>query len=280
MEIRVLGTVAVSHGSELVEVPAHKVRALLAVVALHVGETVSCTTLAGELWPDQPPPKIRNALQAAVTRTRRVLGDVTGYPGARSPLRSVHNGYMLDLAPDAIDHVRFQRLAAEAHDLVPTCPRQSLELFEEALGLWRGPALVDAGDGLLCRSAAAGLDEMRLTMWEDIASARIRLREGRLILGRLRELTEQYPLRERFCELLMIALYRSGHQSDALEAYHRTRSRLDQEVGLEPRPFLRRRYEEILVQDPRLMRADVVTRWKSDFDEVRKNLRRKSSQFP
>jgi SARP family transcriptional regulator, regulator of embCAB operon len=269
MEIRVLGTVAVAKGTRFVEIPAHKVRALLAVVALHVGQTVSCTTLADELWSDQPPPKMRNALQAAVTRARRVMGEATGCPMSRSPLRSVHNGYVLDLTPEAIDCVRFQQLAAEGHAILPSCPGHALELFEDAMSLWRGPALLDAGDGLLCRSAAARFDEMRLSLWEDIASARIRMQDGRLILGSLRELTEQYPLRERFSELLMIALYRSGHQGDALEVYHKLRNRLDEEIGLEPRPFLRRRYEEILAQDTRLMEADVVTRWKDDFHEVR-----------
>lgn len=268
MEICVLGTVSVSSGNRITEVPAHKVRALLAVTALHVGQTVSCTTLADELWCDQPPAKMRNALQAAATRARRVLGEATGDPMSLNSLRSVHNGYVLDLTPEAIDCIRFQRLAAEGHKIVHTCPRSALELLEEALSLWRGPALVDAGDGLLCRSAAAKFDEMRLTLWEDIASARIRMREGRLIPGTLRELTEKYPLRERFSELLMIALYRSGHQSDALEVYHRLRTRLSQEVGLDPRPFLCHRYEEILAQDPRLLEADIVTRWRDDFDGV------------
>jgi SARP family transcriptional regulator, regulator of embCAB operon len=265
MEICVLGAVSVSTGTRRIEISASKVRTLLAVLALNAGRTISCTTLADELWSDQPPPKMGNALQASATRLRKVLDDASGRTGSTSVLRATYNGYLLDVVPESVDCLRFERLAAEGRKVLPWCPKHAIELFESALQLWRGSALADAGDGLLCRGASARLEESRLMLWEDLISARIIVSEARQVLADLRQFVEQYPLRERFCEQMMVALYRTGHQGAALEAFHRTRRHLDQELGLEPGPFLRRRYQEILAQDPRLMAPDIMTRWQDDL---------------
>ncbi|HEY1920534.1 MAG TPA: AfsR/SARP family transcriptional regulator [Streptosporangiaceae bacterium] len=235
---------------------------MLATLALEAGHTVSCTALADELYGSAPPDKLGNALQANATRLRKVLRDSSG---GDSVLHAVHNGYVLDVPPDMVDASRFQRLAKEGSRILPDSPQEAIQRFEAALTLWRGPALLDAGDGLTCRSAAARLEEVRLTLWEDLISAWIMLREGRRVLADLKQFVERYPLRERFCEQMMLALYRSGQQSEALNVFHRTRERLDEELGLEPKPFLRKRYQEILEQDPGLMGPDVVTRWRQDY---------------
>jgi len=235
---------------------------MLAVLALEAGRTLSYAALADELYSDEPPEKLDNALQANATRLRKVLRGSNGEPAL---LRAVRNGYMLDIPPSHVDTTRFLQLAAEGNRSLPDSPRRAISLFEEALQMWRGPALLDAGDGLICRSAAARLEEARLTLWEDLISAWIMLREGRRILSDLCQLTEQYPLRERFWEQLMLVLYRSGQQSEALNVFHRIRQRLDEELGVAPKPFLCRRYEEILAQDPGLMAPDVVTRWRQDY---------------
>jgi SARP family transcriptional regulator, regulator of embCAB operon len=264
MQICVLGTISIVNGTSRIELPASKVRTILAVVALQAGTVVSCTTLTNELWVNQPPPKIRNSLQAGMTRARRVLDSAAGRAGWGNRLRSVHNGYILDVPQESIDCIVFEKMAAKGRAVLREHPRRAIELFESALQLWRGSALVNAGEGLLCRSAADQLEEAHLTLWEDLVSARIMLREGRLVLPNLRQFVQQYPLRERFCELLMFALYQSGSKGEALEAFHRTRRCLGGELGLEPRSSLCRLYQEILVQDPVLMTPDAVIRWQQE----------------
>lgn len=275
MQIDLLGSTVIRiPGEPSQEVRASKVRAMLATLALDVGRTVSCSELADELWGERPIGNVGNALQANATRLRKVLDALR--PGSRhgsgpeltsqAPLvRSVHNGYMLDLPSESVDAVRFQRLAREGATQIREDPRRAIELFECALDLWRGSALVDAGDGVRCRSAAARLEQARLTVWEDLVTARIILREGRVVIGHLRQLIEQHPLHERFCEQLMLALYRSGQQGDALASFHRLRRQLDDDLGVTPGKSIRLRYNEILSQDPGLFADSVVWRWRDEF---------------
>lgn len=268
MQIDLLGSIAVRRlGGPRHEIKASKVRAMLATLALNVGKTVSRAELAEELWGEQLVGNVGNALQANATRLRKVLEPVRepGYDGNVSPLiRAVHHGYLLDLPSEAVDTVRFQRLASEGAALIQERPRQAIALLECALDLWQGAALLDAGDGLRCRSAAIRLEQARLTVWEDLVTARIILREGRVVIANLRQLIELYPLHERFCEQLMLALYRSGRQGDALETFHILRRRLMEELGVEPSQPLRRRYQEILNQDPALLTESVVWRWREE----------------
>ncbi len=130
--------------------------------------------------------------------------------------------------------------------------------MQAGLHLFRGPALLDAGDGLRCRSAAALFDERRLAVWEDLISARLAIGDERRAVAELKQLVGQHPLHERFRDQLMLALYRSGRQSDALELFHQTRRLLDQELGLRPGLALQRRYAEILAQDPALTLPSAV----------------------
>jgi SARP family transcriptional regulator, regulator of embCAB operon len=250
MNIGILGTVSVTVGRTF-EVRASKVRGMLATLALEPGRAVAHEELIDELWSGRQLGNVRNALQAHATRLRRLLEAPGGPPGA-SPLRSMRNGYLLDIPRENVDGNRFLDLAAEGAAALYDRPQHAVEALQAGLQLWRGPALLDAGDGLRCRAAAAHFEERRLAVWEDLTSARLAIgQEGRAV-AELRQLASQHPLRERFRELLMLGLYRSGRQSDALELFHHTRRLLDKELGLRPGPALQRLHTEILVQNPAL----------------------------
>ena len=252
MQIDILGPVSVTVGEGRRTVQANKPRAMLATLAAEAGRAVSLVDLADELWPGHQLGNARNALQAHATRLRKVLDAPDGREQGDTVLRAVRNGYLLDIPADCVDGNRFLTLAAQGGALVNTEPHRALTLLQSALRLWRGPALLDAGDGLRCRSAAALFEERRLTVWEDLASARLAIGDERQAAAELHQLVAQYPLRERFCEQLMLALYRCGRQGDALEQFHHFRRRLDEELGLRPGIPLQRRHAEILAHDPTL----------------------------
>ncbi|MFW6695381.1 AfsR/SARP family transcriptional regulator [Streptomyces sp. MAR4 CNX-425] len=225
---------------------------MLASLALDARRVISFEELAEELWAGRALANTRNALQAHATRIRRLLDSPDRQSPATTVVRAVGGGYLLDVPPECVDTNRFLTLAGKGFDLVEDRPAQAIEHFQAGLRLWRGPALVDAGDGLRCRSAATSFEERRLTVWEDLARARLAVGDESRAIAELQQLVFRYPLRERFCELLMLALYRAGRQGDALETYRRTRRRLDEELGVDPGGRLKQRHHEILSQDPAL----------------------------
>lgn len=258
MHINILGPVSVATDGTRQGIQANKVRSMLATLALDAGRAVSHTDLADELWAGQPLGNTRNALQAHATRLRKALdGDRTPRRGA-TVLRAVRGGYLLDVPPGCVDGNRFLDLATRGAAALSAAPERAIELLQTALELWRGPALLDAGDGLRCRGAAALFDERRLTVCEDLVRARLAAGEASRAVAELRRLVAQHPLRERFCELLMLALYRTGRQAEALELFHVTRRRLDEELGVQPGVVLQRRHTEILSQDPALSLSTVT----------------------
>jgi DNA-binding SARP family transcriptional activator len=237
MEVAILGPLTVI-GKGPVPVSGTKVRALLALLALNAGSVVSSQDLADELWDDSPPRTIRNTLQAHIARLRRVLEEA-GRPDA---LQTVNEGYVLDLAPDAIDAQRFQHLASSGAQRIADHPQAAVEHLEQALRLWRGPVLLDAGPGARCRSAALWLNDSRVAAHENLMA----------VAAELESLAARHPLREGLHDLLMLALYRAGRQADAVEVFHRLRRRLRDDLGLQPGPQVQRRYRAILDQDPAL----------------------------
>jgi DNA-binding SARP family transcriptional activator len=267
VDIGILGTVAVTIGERCSGVRANKVRAMLGVLVLDAGRAISHVELAEELWSDHPLGNVRNALQAQASRLRRVL-DQPGQPPGRTVLRSVNNGYLLDVPRQSVDANRFIDLAAQGSATLRRDPVRALGVLESALGLWRGPALLDAGDGMRCRSAAALFDERRLGVWQDMASAWMAVGDERRAIAELTGLVSQYPLREPFCDQLMLALYRDGRQGDALEAYHRTRQVLGEEMGLQPGAQLQRRYAQILAHDPVLDSPTALRPHQSESDQL------------
>ena len=258
MNINLLGTVSVTINGSRHEIRANKVRAMLATLAIEAGRAISHLELADELWSGRSLGNPRNALQAHATRLRRVLDRSANEPRRTNVLRAVRNGYLLDVPRESVDGNRFLDLAAQGAAALPDDPHKAVELLQAGLRLWKGPALLDACDGLRCRSAATLFEERRLTVWEDLIDARLIMGDERQAIAELQPLVAKNPMRERFCEQLMLALYRSGRQGDALEQFHWTRQRLDDELGVRPGMPLRRRFTEILNQDPALSRPSAL----------------------
>jgi DNA-binding SARP family transcriptional activator len=253
MQVNLLGSLEVVEDGVPLTIPGEKLRAILAALALTPGTPVSRDDLIDELWSGRPPRNAENSLQGHIARLRRILAERTGKQSLRGVIQTSYSGYVLAVPGHDVDALRFHDLVVHAETAHGQHPRRTVTVLTEALRLWRGPALLDAGHGAICRAACARLAETRLTAREQLFDAKLKLDMHRSIITELEQLHVQYPLRERFCEQLMTALYRSGRQADALDAYHRTRQRLAQDLGLEPGQGLRAKFHEILRQDPALL---------------------------
>ena len=248
MEFGVLGPLEVRDDrGALVRVPGAKERALLADLLVHAGRVVSADRLVEDLWGGRPPGHPANTLQGRVSALRRALGPAgAGLVVTRLP------GYVLEVDPGRVDGVRFERLVAEAQALPPPEGPRAARLLEAALGLWRGAALVEFADQTWAQVEAARLEELRLAAQERLAEWRLAVGGHAGLVGALEGLVAAHPTRERLRGLLMVALYRSGRQAEALELYRATRALLAEELGIDPSPELRRLHQAILVQDPTL----------------------------
>lgn len=248
MEINILGSVSLSWGDRTYAVASRRVTSLLTFLALSPRTTVASDQIEDELWADQRMTNARNALQANVLRLRKYLESLTGMKGTEL-IRTVGNGYLLDLAPERVDAHRFLRRAEAGAALVHEDPARAITELEQALALWRGPALMDSVDGIRIRLAASHLEERRITAYEDLITAMLTVAAHRISVPELRQLAVEHPERERLSELLMLALYREGRQAEALDVFHGARRRLAGDLGLEPGRALNRAYQAILEQD-------------------------------
>jgi DNA-binding SARP family transcriptional activator/class 3 adenylate cyclase len=231
-----------------------KQRALLAVLLLHAGQVVAVERLIDELWGQDPPDTAAHSLQVYVANLRKILEPHRPRRAAGGALRTRAPGYLVDPGPEELDLIRFERLAAEGRvALAAGEPAGAAQLLGEAEGLWRGPALGDvtlvaSGQGEVVR-----LEERRLAAVEDRIEAELALGHHAELVGELQALVAAQPLRERLWGHLMLALYRSGRQAEALEAYRQTRETLAEELGIDPSPALQDLERAILAQDPTLM---------------------------
>ena len=193
--------------------------------------------LIDELWGEQPPPTASTALQGLVLKLRKAIG--------REVLETEGGGYRLAVEPDDVDAARFKTLIEGAHG---ASPEERARALREALALWHGPALADFTYEPFAQSAVAALEEMRLSALEDRIDADLAL--GRSGLSpEIAELIDRYPFRERLRSLLMLALYREGRQSEALDAYLAARATMNEEIGIELGPALQELQKAILRQD-------------------------------
>ncbi|HEY3480111.1 MAG TPA: BTAD domain-containing putative transcriptional regulator [Streptomyces sp.] len=260
MEIHLLGPISLESNGVSVGIGANKVRALLATLALEAGMAISHGELVDELWSGNPLEHTLNALQVTVTRLRKVLDAEAGGPGGSSPLKAVRNGYLLEVAPECIDGNRFLDLAAAGSAALRERPEHAVHVLEASLAFWKGPALLDAGDGLRCRGAAALFEERRFVVQEELAGARLAASRESQAIPELQRLVAQYPMRERFSELLMLALYRTGRQGEALELFRAVGRQLEERLGVSPGHGLRACHARILAQDPALCGPSAVLR--------------------
>lgn len=250
MEIRVLGSLEVVDDlGRLVAVRGARLTCLLIALALRCGEVVSDDRLRDILWGETPPDGA-NALRRQVSTLRQVLGrsDTVIRRG---------NGYVLAVDKDAVDTFRFESMAARGRDALRdrNFPEAAGGL-REALELWRGDALVDVVDEPFAEADRARLIELRNTTVEARIDADLALGRHADLVAELEQLVATNPLREHLRAQLMLALSRSGRQTEALRAYESARSTLTDEVGLEPSPELRALETAILRQDDATVRRD------------------------
>ncbi|GAB7188271.1 hypothetical protein ATKI12_8102 [Kitasatospora sp. Ki12] len=248
MELQLLGSLTVVRNGRRHNLASKRVRTVLALLALAPGQPVGFDHLVDQLWADRRMENSRNALQANIGRLRKFLESVTGDRGDQL-VHTLYGGYLLNLPSEAVDAHRFLSLAERGGAAAAASrPEEAVRLLEEALRLWRGPALLDLYEGPRLQLEASHLDEQRLSAREDLIAAKLALGEERGIISELKQLTTQYPGRERFTEQLMLALYRNGRQTEALDVFHRTRRWLVSELGLEPGRSLAEVYRSILSQ--------------------------------
>jgi SARP family transcriptional regulator, regulator of embCAB operon len=248
MRLHILGPLEVHDSAGTpVEVTGLKRRALLAALVVRAGRTVSTERLIAELWGERPPAHAANALQAQMRRLRRVIEQACGEPDrivTRPP------GYVLALRTGESDAVDFAGQVEAAKAVAVADPARAVPLLRAALGLWRGPALEGCALGDVCTAEAVALDEQRLTALETLYDASLRAGRHGEVIGELEQTCAAHPLRERFHDQLMTALYRCDRQSDALAVYDRARRRLLHDLGVEPGPVLRTRMRAILANTP------------------------------
>jgi SARP family transcriptional regulator, regulator of embCAB operon len=249
MRLRILGPVEIldeARGRRFV-VSGLKRPALLAALVVRAGRTVSMDRLILELWGEDPPVNAANALQAHIKRLRRLIASASGEPDrivTRSP------GYCLTLRPGESDAEEFTEKLLRAKAIAVTDPETAIPLLREALDLWRGPVFDGCALGDICAAEAVVLEENRLAALEAVYDASLRADRHEEIIGQLEESIAAHPMRERLYGQLMVALYRSGRQSEAIGVYDRARRRLLRELGVEPGPALRDTMSSILSQTP------------------------------
>ena len=230
-----------------------KQRAIVAVLALTPGRPVSAHRLVEEIWGPEAPGQATASLQAYVSNLRRILEPDRAPREQARVLVSDGAGYVLAVDRDAVDAQRFERLAGEGKALLRDGPPEAARgTLMEALALWRGTALHEFRDQPVIASEAARLTEVRAETLEARIAADLALGQHASVIAELQRLVEEEPLREQLWAHLMLALYRSARQSDALASYQQCRRRLDEEVGIEPHPSLRQLEAEILAQAPSL----------------------------
>lgn len=248
VEFRLLGPLEVRVDGRALSLSGTQQRALLAMLLLHANEPVSPDRLVEELWGEHAPRTAPASLRVAVGKLRSLLGEEH-----RARLETIPGGYRLRVEPEELDAAQFESLVAEARTRRPL---DALALLDEALALWRGPPLADQPYSTFAQNEVRRLSELELAAREDRVEAELALGRHAEVVPELQSLVAEHPLRERLRAQLMLALYRSGRQAEALGVYRQGRRALKAELGLEPGQELRRLEQEILNQSPDLGAAE------------------------
>jgi predicted ATPase len=266
VQIAILGPLEVRDGAAALDVAGSRLRRLLIRLALDAGRPVSASALVEAVWGERPPVEAANALQSLVSRLRRALGG----PGtvSQSP-----TGYRLAIEPDDLDATRFERLVREGASALRIGEHdEAAASLRDALGLWRGPALVDVEDAAFAAAPSTRLAELHLAATRDRIEADLALGRAATTMGELDALGRQYPLDERLASLRIEALAVTGRQADALAEYERIRARLADELGIDPSAELRATHLAVL-------RGDVPERPADAGRPPRTNLRAQLTSF-
>jgi DNA-binding SARP family transcriptional activator len=241
MDFRLLGPIEVIDGDRRLALGGRRQRSVLALLLLHAGQVLSTERLIDDLWGPSRSDAVVKTLHAYVSRLRKELG--------RDRLLTQPPGYVLRLDEDELDVTRFEQLLAGARELGPEAAARQLR---EALAMWRGPPLADLAYEPFAQAEIARLEELRLTATEDRIDADLATGRHGELAAELEALVAEHPLRERLRGQLMLALYRSGRQAEALEAYRAARQELVEELGIEPGRPLRELHDAVLRQDTAL----------------------------
>ena len=259
-DFRLLGPLEVTSEGATLELGGPKQRALLALLLFDAGRAVSTDRLIEALWGEQPPRTAATSLQNFVSQLRKLLGPdriVTKPPG-----------YLIRIDSSELDVNRVQALLEEAK-AVPASER--CKKLRDALELWRGAPLEEFGYEAFVQGEIARLEELRLTVLEERVDAEIEAGEPGKVVGELEALVVEHPLRERFREQLMLALYRSGRQAEALDAFQQGRRTLVEELGIDPSPRLQQLHASILRQEVELEPARAVPA-QDHFEDVARTI--------
>jgi len=244
LDVRLLGPVEVLLDGNPLDIGGRRQRRLIALLAVEPGRVVPAERLIEELWAGEPPPGAATTLKVYVSRLRSSLGSTARIHGST-------DGYGLEVVAERVDAVRFERRIDQARGLLAGSPRRASASAREALRLWRGEPFGEVGGEGWLATQATRLHELRLEALELRMEADLRLGQAAQLVGELEALVAEHPYRERLWHHLMLALYRSDRQADALAAYHRARRALADELGVEPTP-------ELVELEAAILRHDVA----------------------
>jgi DNA-binding SARP family transcriptional activator len=246
IEFRILGPLEAVDDRGSIKLGGRRQRATLAILLLDANRVVSVERLADDLYAGAAP-------VTAVTQVQRQISELRKTLGAGFAIETRAPGYLIRLAPGQLDLGQFEeRAAAGTHALARGDAGRASELLHAALALWRGTALADLDDQPFVRAARGRLEEIRLAALEHRVDADLAHGRHRELVAELEQLASEYPLRESVSRQLMLALYRSGRQAEALAVYRTARNTLAERLGLEPTAALRELERAILAQDPSL----------------------------
>ena len=249
LRINLLGELTATYDGRPLDLGGRRQRAVLARLLVAGGDTVPAETLADAVWGDRVPSDANGALQSYVSHLRRGLQPGVPARARTEVLVRQGPGYALRQPDDGVDAWWFERLLRQAEDQRAA---DAVPLLNEALALWRGPALVEYADEEWAESEVTRLTELREVTRERLLTARLELEDAALLVPELESLVAEQPLREGRWRLLATALYRAHRQADALAALRRARETLAEELGVDPGPALRRLEAEVLAQSPTL----------------------------
>ena len=255
MEFRILGPLEVVVDGAVVSPGGSTTKALLALFLIHPNQIISPDRIIEALWPDNEPTGTLKALRFHIWKLRTALEPDRSKGGEGRILLTKAPGYLLQVEPEQLDAVRFERAVQNARARLLQDPEAASSALTEALGWWRGEPLADLPYTHFAQGEIRRLEELRMAALEARLEADLALGRDEDLVGELEHLVAEHPFRERLRAQLMIALYRAGRQAEALEVYQAARRLLAEELGVEPGSELQMLEERILLQDASLMRS-------------------------
>src|SRR2546422_7914904 len=247
MDYRILGPLEALDGERRLPLGGARQKSVLALLLLHGNEALTRDVIIDQLWGEEPPPTAAKVLQNCISALRKEL------PGGADTLRTISGAYSLAVGPDELDRDRFETLVAEGRAALAAGEEpEAVERLRKALGLWRGSPLSDFSYERFAQEEIARLEELHVAAVEDRIEADLALGRHDQLAPELEALVTRHPLRERLRYQLMLALYRSGRQAEALDAYRAARRTMLADLGIEPGRALQELERAILAQDPAL----------------------------